>query len=214
MSDEKKGGTGGRPFAPPAIDQLNVPEEIPILPVRNTILFPGLIIPLAVGRPSSVRLLEHAVRTESYIGIVTQRDAAVDHPRAEDLYTVGTVARIIKTVRLADDNYNVVIQGLARIRIREFTRFEPFAQAKVDLLSEDGTRDVETEALAINLSATAKEVLRHMPNVPDEAASMLEGLTDPAQMTDLIAANMEISLAERQDILETLPLAERMRKVL
>lgn len=214
MSDDKKGGGVGKPFIPPSVDQLHIPEEIPILPVRNTILFPGLIIPLAVGRPSSVRLLEHAVKYESYIGIVTQRDAAVDHPRAEDLYTVGTVARIIKTVRLAEDNYNVVIQGLARIRIREFTRFEPFAQAKVEPLSVEHTRDVETEALAINLSATAKEVLRHMPNVPDEASSMLEEITDPAQMTDLIAANMEISLAERQDILETLPLAERMRKVL
>jgi ATP-dependent Lon protease len=208
MSDRSERGIGERR------DDLDFPEEIGILPVRNTILYPGLIIPLAVGRSGSVRLLEEVNKEDSFIGILTQKDPAEDNPREDDLYHVGTVARIIKTVKLAQDNYNVVIQGLARFRATKFIQYDPYMKVQMQVLKEDAPGDVETEALAINLKATAKEVIKHMPNVPDEAASMIEGLTDPGQMTDLIAANMEISIAERQEILETVGLNARMKLVL
>ena len=141
---------------------VEIPDQLPILPLRNSVLFPGSIIPIDVGRRKSVRLVEDAIAKERpVIGILTQKDARTEDPQAGDLYTVGCAARILKVIKLARDNYSVILQGVMRIRIDDITQNEPFLQARVSELRDIGgpRLDVESEALVPNLKETAKKLI-------------------------------------------------------
>lgn len=192
-------------------------QELAILPLRNTVLFPQVVVPLAVGRPKSVRLIEDAVKGEKPIAILTQRNADTDDPSFEDLYKIGTVARILKVVKIASDNYSVIIQGQARIRLDELTQEEPFFAGRFAYLEEeeqlDPAEQVEVEALFMNLKSTAKQVVKFIEEMPKEASQMVDGVNDPGQLCDFVAANMDITPEEKQSILETVNLKERLKMV-
>src|SRR5882757_8383972 len=127
---------------------VEVPEIISILPLRNSVLFPGSIIPIDVGRKKSVKLVEEAISKERpVIGIVTQRDARTEDPGATDLYSVGCAARILKVIKLAKDNFSVILQGVSRIRVVEYQQQEPFIVARVQALPDPTSSDVELDAL-------------------------------------------------------------------
>ena len=202
MSEEPKRG-----------DESREEQVLPILPLRNSVLFPQVVIPLAVGRPKSIRLIEDAVEKRALIAIVTQKRQEVDDPQEEDIYRTGTSARILKVVKIAGDNYSVIIQGQSRIRLNEVLSEEPFFQGRFEVLEEDQTKSVEVEALFRNLKETAKEVVRFIPEMPKEATQMVESVDDPGQLADFVAANMDISTEEKQDILETVSLPERLERV-
>lgn len=191
-------------------------QELSILPLRNTVLFPQVVVPLAVGRAKSVKLIEDAVQSEKPIAILTQKNADTDDPTQSDLYTVGTVARILKVVKIASDNYSVIIQGQHRIRLDELKQEEPFFIGHFKVLDEDEETDaeqVEIEALFMNLKSTAKQVVKFIPEMPKEASQMVDGVNDPGQLCDFVAANMDISTEEKQSILETVDLRERLKTV-
>ncbi len=191
-------------------------QEYSILPLRNTVLFPQVVVPLAVGRTKSVRLIEDAVQSEKPIAILTQKNPDEDDPSVDDLYHVGTVARILKVVKIASDNYSVIIQGQSRIRLNELNQEEPFFSGDFDHLDEEelaGTDQVEIEALFMNLKSTAKQVVKFIPEMPKEASQMVDGVNDPGQLCDFVAANMDISTEEKQAILETVNLKERLKTV-
>jgi len=188
--------------------------ELGILPLRNSVLFPGVIIPLAVGRPKSIRLLEEMVAADRPIAVVAQHKAEVDDPTEEQLFQVGTMARIVKVIKLSRDNYSVIVQGLSRVRILHWQHLEPYHKATFVEIPQEAGRDVELEALFINLRTTAKEVMKLMPEVPNEASNMLETVNEPGQLTDLIASNLEISTAEKQEILEMANVKLRLKRVL
>ncbi len=189
-------------------------EEIyPVLPLRNSVLFPQVVIPLAVGRMKSIRLIEEAVENKALIAIVTQRRQEVDDPSASEIYTVGTSARILKVVKIAADNYSVIIQGQSRITLKEVTQTEPFMRGAFEVTPEDRERSVEVEALFRNLKETAKEVVKYIPEMPKEAGQMVDSVDEPGQLCDFVAANMDISTEEKQEILETFDLKERLEKV-
>jgi len=201
---EQSGGELGR-----------LPGEMGILPLRNAVLFPGVIIPLAVGRPKSVRLLEEVVPQERPIAIVAQHRAETDDPEPGQLYTVGTAARIVKVIKLSRDNYSVIVQGLYRIRLKSWLAVDPYHRGVFEEVTpSEGSGDVETDALAINLRTTAKEVIKLMPEIPADASGMLDNVNDAGQLADLIASNLEISTAEKQEILETTEIQERLTRVL
>ncbi|MEL6182388.1 MAG: LON peptidase substrate-binding domain-containing protein, partial [Myxococcota bacterium] len=202
MSDNPKGHEG-----PGEI------KEFAILPLRNSVLFPQVVIPLAVGRPKSIRLIEDAVETKAPIAIVTQRLQETDEPTEKDIYTVGTSARILKVVKIAGDNYSVIIQGQQRVKLRRVLHEEPFMKGEFEVLPEDNPRSVEVEALFRNLKDTAKEVVRYIPEMPKEAGQMVDSVDDPGQLCDFVAANMDISTEEKQRILETVPLTDRLDMV-
>jgi ATP-dependent Lon protease len=191
------------------------PEEmlLPVLPLRNSVLFPQVVIPLAVGRPKSIRLIEDAVERRATIAIVTQRRQEVDDPTEGDIYALGTSARILKVVKIAGDNYSVIIQGQSRIRLKEVSQEEPFMQARFEVLPEDKARTVEVEALFRNLKDTAKEVVKFIPEMPKEAGQMVDSVDEPGQLCDFVAANMDIPTDEKQKILETVNLKERLEMV-
>lgn len=188
--------------------------NLPILPLRNTVLFPQVVIPLAVGRPKSVRLIEEAVAKELPIAILTQREGQVDDPTEGDLYHVGTSARIIKVVKIASDNYSVIIQGHQRLKLIKFDEDSEYLRGDFLVMSESSERDVEIDALFRNLKNTAKQVVKFIPEMPKEATQMVDGVSDPGQLCDFVAANMEVSIEEKQRILETVDLKDRLKQVL
>jgi len=201
---------------PESDDRPELPEQVSVLPLRNSVLFPGSIIPIDVGRPKSVKLIEEAIREERpIIGIVTQREARVEDPNDEDLHSVGCAARILKVIKLAKDNYSVILQGVMRIRIEEITTHDPFILARVTEITDvvAGT-ELESEALVANIKETAKKLISLVPELPREAATLLDSVNDPGQVADLVVSNLDIEPSEKQDVLESADVPDRLRKVL
>ncbi|HZL18285.1 MAG TPA: endopeptidase La [Polyangia bacterium] len=194
---------------------VEVPEVISILPLRNSVLFPGSIIPIDVGRKKSVKLVEEAISKERpVIGIVTQRDARTEEPGPGDLYMVGCAARILKVIKLAKDNFSVILQGVSRIRLLDVSGQDPFMTARVQALPDLPTNDVELDALVLNVKDVAKRVIKLMPELPKEASALVDSVVEPGQLSDVIISNLDVQVDEKQDVLETFDLKARLRKVL
>jgi ATP-dependent Lon protease len=194
---------------------VDIPDTLPILPLRNSVLFPGSIIPIDVGRRKSVRLVEDAIAKERpVIGILTQRDARTEDPTAGDLYTVGCAARILKVIKLAKDNFSVILQGVTRFEAQSFDGTEPFLSARVRAQPDPVSSDVELDALVMNLKDIAKRVVKLMPELPKEAGALVDSVTEAGHLADLITSNLELEVSEKQDVLETFDLKGRTRKVL
>jgi ATP-dependent Lon protease len=194
---------------------VDIPEILPILPLRNSALFPGSIIPIDVGRKKSVRLLEEMIGKEQpVIGVLAQRAASTEDPGDADLYSVGCAARVLKAIRLAKDNLSVVLQGVSRVRILEYSQHEPFITARVQAVPELHEPDVEIDALVLHLKHLAKRLVKLTPALPQEAAALFGMVPQPGQLADLIASNLDISAEEKQDALETFEIKLRLRKVM
>jgi len=194
---------------------VEIPDTLPILPLRNSVLFPGAIIPIDVGRRKSVRLVEDAIAKERpVIGILTQKDARTEDPGAGDLYMVGCAARILKVIKLAKDNFSVILQGVSRFEVSTFDGQEPFLSAKVRSVPDPTSSDVELDALVMNLKDIAKRVVKLMPELPKEAGALVDSVTEAGHLADLITSHLELEVGEKQDVLETFDLKTRTRKVL
>ena len=194
---------------------IEVPDIIPILPLRNSVLFPSSIIPIDVGRRKSVKLVEETVKKEKpFIGILTQKKAQVDDPGEGDMYTVGCAARILKVIKLAKDNFSVILQGVTRFRVTSFEEREPYLTASIQTIIDPTGSDVELDALALNLRDIAKRVIKLMPELPKEASALVDNVSDQGQLADLITSNLDIPIDEKQAILETFDIKTRLRKVL
>ncbi|HET7787071.1 MAG TPA: endopeptidase La [Myxococcales bacterium] len=203
------------PAAPGLINKEDIPSVLPILPLRNSVFFPGGVLPLAVGRQKTIALIKDAVRDDQVIGVVTQRKAEEEDPGAADLHQMGTVARIVKLLKMGEDNYSLVVQGLARFRVVELVQEHPYLKARIEPVDDKSTFDeVEIEALGINLKKLAREVIEMMPELPAAATELVESITQPGHLADLIAANVDVPIEEKQQVLETVDLKTRMKLVL
>ncbi len=222
MSDEKKKGgqsatamTSAMGPPPALINKDDIPQVLPILPLRNSVFFPGGVLPLAVGRQKTIALIKDAVRDDQLIGVVTQRRAEEEDPGASDLYAMGTVARIVKLLKMGEDNYSLVVQGLARFRVLDLVQETPYLKARVEPADDKtSAENVEVEALGINLKKLAREVIELMPELPAAATELVESITHPGHLADLIAANVDVPIEEKQAVLETVDLKARMKLVL
>lgn len=191
------------------------PEALPILPLRNSVLFPASVVPVNVGRPRSVRLIEEAFGGDRpTVGVVAQKAAEMEDPNFSDLYTMGTVARILKVIRLSSGNYSVVLQGVSRMRILEAIETRPTVRARIERIVEKPERDVEIEALMVHLRESARRLMTQLPQLPREAAQALDNVQEAGALADLVASNLPISTAHKQGVLELLDVRERLRKVL
>ena len=200
---------------PVLIDTKDIPQVLPILPLRNSVFFPAGVLPLAVGRQKTIALIKDAVRDEQLIGVVTQRRAEEEDPGVADLYTVGTVARIVKPLKMAEDSYSLVVQGLARVRVLALVKDTPYLKARIEAMEDRTPLDeVEVEALAISLKTLARELIELMPEPSSAATDLVESITHPGHLADLIAANVDVPIEEKQQVLETLDLKARMKFVL
>ncbi|MBL4819297.1 MAG: endopeptidase La [Deltaproteobacteria bacterium] len=193
---------------------ISLPSELPILPLRNSVFFPGAVMPLTIGRNKTIRLIEEATQEKSLLGIVTQKAPEIDDPASGDLYQVGTVARIIKLARTGKDGFNIVVEGLTRFRIDEYTQQDPFFIAKITALPDEDVNDVQVEALSLNLRNTAREVIDLLPEIPVMAKQLLDSIVAPGHLADLITANIDATIEEKQEVLEQVVLPKRLTKVL
>jgi ATP-dependent Lon protease len=193
-------------------------ETLPILPLRNSVVFPASVVPINVGRSRSVRLVEELLgQDRPVVGIVSQRDADVDEPGFGDLFEVGTVARVVKVIRLGPSNYSVVLHGLARMKMVQPAGLEPYMRAKVKRVHEDMERDAELDGLGTSLRDSMREVLNLMPTLPKETSGILENVRETGALADLVASNLTLeqaSVADKQRILETFDAKARVRGVL
>ena len=195
---------------------VSVPEVLSILPLRDTVLFPQAILPLAAGREASVRLIEDAVRTGRLIGLFGQRDPSHEDPQESDLYRVGTVATIHKMAKQPDGTVRVVVQGLARVRIVEMTQRRPFLQARVEQVVDitPAAGDLEAEALERNASTLFRQVVELSPFLPDELAGVMQNVTGPGAIADAIAASLpSLNTQVKQELLETESVKARLARL-
>ena len=192
----------------------DAPERLPLLPLRNSVLFPASVVPVNVGRPRSVRLIEESFgRDRPTIAVATQHTADVKDPTFDQIFRLGTVARVLKVIRLSSGNYSVVLQGICRMEIREWHGREPFLRATVERIHEAPLRDVEIDALAAHLRQSARRLLELLPNLPRELHGVLENVQDAGALADLVASNLIVTPKAKQEVLELLEIRERLRKV-
>src|SRR5215831_19304178 len=188
-------------------------DAVIIVPVRNTVLFPGMVLPISVGRPASVAAAQHALREQRQIGLLLQRDQAVDDPRSGDLYRVGTVANLVRYVTAPDGNHHLICQGEQRFQIMDFLEGWPFLVARVARIPEPTSRSPEIEAYFLNLRRQTAEALQLLPQAPPELLAAVQSIQSPAQLADLAAAYMDLKPEDKQEILETIEITARMEKV-
>ncbi len=205
---------------PPAVpprseEEVQFGDELPVLPIRNAVLFPGAVAPFDVGREKSVALVEDIDNLASpVIAIFAQRDPSTDDPGHDDLYPVGCAARVLKALKHSSGNYSLILQGLTRIRLDHVTANAPYLKAKIRKLEEEPVSDVEAEALAMSLRDIAKQVIHLMPELPREAASLIDSIQAPGALADLVAANLDAPVEEKAQLIETVETKDRIRKVL
>jgi len=190
-------------------------DELPVLPIRNAVLFPGAVAPFDVGREKSVALVEDVDNlTAPVIAIFAQRDPSTDDPGKDDLHHVGCAARVLKALKHSSGNYSLILQGLTRIRLDTMTQTGPYLKAKVSRLPEQNAADDEAEALSMSLRDIAKQVIQLMPELPREAGSLIDSIQAPGALADLVAGNLDAPVDEKASLLEMIDVKERIRKVL
>jgi ATP-dependent Lon protease len=203
------------PPRPQDEDAVQFGDELPVLPIRNAVLFPGAVAPFDVGREKSVALVEDVDNLPApVIAIFAQKDPSTDDPGSEDLHNVGCAARVLKALKHSSGNYSLILQGLVRIRLDSVTQAGPYLKAKVKRLEEAGLEDDEAEALSMSLRDIAKQVIQLMPELPREAGSLIDSIQAPGALADLVAANLDAPVEEKAQLLETIDVKERIRKVL
>lgn len=194
----------------------DIPGILPVLPLRNTVLFPGVVIPITVGRDKSIHLIREAYKSDKIIGVLTQRDGAVEDPEAHEMYDTGTVAMILKMLRMPDGSTTAIIQGKKRFRIREFTQSVPYFKAAVEIISDirPATNDKEFTALVDNVRELSLEIINESPHLPTEAGFAIKNIESPSFLINFISSNLNVDVNEKQKILEEKDLKERATTVL
>jgi ATP-dependent Lon protease len=207
MSEKKKPA--------PVEDEVEFSDELPVLPIRNAVLFPGAVAPFDVGREKSVALVEDVHNlTSPIIAIFAQRDPSTDDPGLDDLYPVGCAARVLKALKHSSGNYSLILQGLTRIRLESMSQTAPYLRAKISRIDTPTNEDVEAEALAMSLRDVAKQVIQLMPELPREAGALIDSIQAPGALADLVAANLDAPVDEKAQLIETVEVKERIRRVL
>lgn len=193
-----------------------VPEILPILPLRNTVLFPGVVIPITVGRDKSIQLIKDYNKGDKTIGVVAQKSDSTEEPTGDDLYRVGTVAHIIKMLRMPDGNTTIIIQGKKRFRIEEYIQSEPYHKARVSAFDESRPpkNDKEFQAIISNLKETSVQIVKISPNIPSDAGFAINNIDSPTFLVNFISSNMNAKTEDKQKMLEVANLKERSLLVL
>jgi ATP-dependent Lon protease len=190
------------------------PDGLILIPVRNLVLFPGMVTPVSIGRERSIAAAQEAARSERPVGILLQRNAAAEQPGPDDLHQVGTAANIVRYVTGQDSSHHIVCQGLQRFHVLEFLPAFPFLAARVQMLPEENESRPAIEALLLELKRRANEIMGLLPQVPPELARSMEAIGSASGYADFVAGLMDIGVDEKQNVLETIDLEERLEKVL
>lgn len=206
-------------LSPEDEEQMNseeIPEELAILPLRNAVLFPGVVIPITVGRDKSINLVKDAYRNERVIGVVSQKDPIIEDPVFEDLNAVGTVARILKILQMPDGNTTVIIQGKKRFHLKEMTQYDPYFKAKVASFEKEVVLPTNKNfhALIQSLKDLSLQIVQKSPHIPSEASFAIKNIESPAFLVNFVSSNLNIKMMEKQKLLEISDMVERAKAVL
>jgi ATP-dependent Lon protease len=191
-------------------DEQEIPSELPLLPLRNTVLFPGVVIPITVGRDKSIKAVNDAYKADKLVGVVAQKDSNVEEPLVTDLENIGTVAKIIKLIKMPDGGTTVIIQGRKRFAIEAITSEDPYFKATITLLEEIKYKgDPNLEAIIGSVKDLAAQIIGLSPNIPSEAGIILKNIENPSFLVHFVSSNLNCELKEKQKLLEISDLKER-----
>jgi ATP-dependent Lon protease len=212
-NEERKAAASAAPGGPTALKPLPA-DALILIPMRSTVLFPGVISPITVGRAASVAAAQEAVRSEKRVGFLLQRDAQKNDVRPDDLYWVGTAGQVVRYITGAEGTHHLVVQGLSRFRVLEFLEGWPFLVARVETVKQDEAVTPEIEARLLQLKEQAVEAIQLLPNAPEELAVVVQQITSAALLADMVANLLDVKNEDKQDLLETFDLKRRLDKVL
>jgi ATP-dependent Lon protease len=194
---------------------LVIPDELPILPLRNTVLFPGVVLPITVGRDKSIQAVNEAYKINKLVGVVAQKDSNVEDPAVADLEVIGTIAKVVKLIKMPDGGTTVIIQGKRRFRIKAITSEDPFFKAQIEELKEEIiTKDDNFNALAGSIKDLASHIIQLSPNIPSEASIILKNIENPSFLIHFVSNNLNSEIKEKQRLLETENIKERAELLL
>ncbi|MFM7727282.1 MAG: LON peptidase substrate-binding domain-containing protein, partial [Flavobacteriales bacterium] len=187
-----------------SMHQQEVPEILAILPLRNTVLFPGVVIPITVGRDKSINLIKDAYKGDKIIGVIAQRDVSIEDPVLEDLHKIGTVANVLKMLRMPDGNTTIIIQGKRRFEIQEQVQVDPYITCRVKAIPEIpiSADDKEFMATVASLKDLALQIIQNSPNIPSDAAFAIRNIESPSFLINFISSNMNLDVMKKQELLE------------
>ena len=196
-------------------EAIKIPDVLPVLPLKDLVIFPFIIVPLSVSREKSINAVDQALAENRVIMLTAQKDFQNEDPAEDDLYRVGTVAIIMRMLKLPDGRIRILVQGLSRARIDYFIQTAPFFKAKITRIEETTTKDrgLETEALIRAVKQNLDRAVGLGKNISPEVMVIAANLDDPARLTDLAASNLDLKLEEAQQILETMDPVERLKRV-
>jgi ATP-dependent Lon protease len=191
-------------------DNIEIPEEISLLPLRNTVLFPGVVLPITVGRDKSIKAVTDAYKGNKLVGVVAQKDSTIEDPAFKDLESVGTIAKIVKQIKMPDGGTTIIIQGKTRFRIQSLLTEDPYFKAKIETLEEsEPPKEQDFEAYVSNIKDLATEIIQLSPNIPTEASIILRNIESPAFLIHFVSSNLNTDIKEKQQLLEINDIKER-----
>ena len=184
-------------------DEQAIPTELPLLPLRNTVLFPGVVIPITVGRDKSIKAVNDAYKTDKLVGVVSQKDSSVEEPTVSDLVDIGTIAKIVKLIKMPDGGTTIIIQGKKRFKTDEITSDDPYFKAKITVLEDEPLADdSDFDAMVGSIKELAAQIIQLSPNMPSEASIILKNIENPAFLIHFVSSNLNSTLVEKQRLLE------------
>ncbi len=182
---------------------IEVPAELPLLPLRNTVLFPGVVLPITVGRDKSIKAVNDSYKSDKLIGVVAQKDSSIEDPTVSDLEDVGTVAKIVKLIKMPDGGTTIIIQGKKRFKLTAIVSEDPYFKAQIETLKEEeAPKDEDFEAYVSNIKDLASQIIQLSPNIPSEASIILKNIENPSFLIHFISSNLNTELNEKQKLLE------------
>jgi len=191
------------------------PDILPILPLKNTVLFPGIVTPITVGRDKSIRAVQKAYEESRYIGVLSQKDVKIESPTSRDLYKVGTIARILKLLKMPDGSTTAILQGRKRFMLEEIETEEPYMLGRVVTLEYDPIKNkLEFRAMISSVRDAARHIIELSPQIPSEAVVMLKNINNDNFLLNFISSNLGIQLNQKQEILELSNLKEKASQIL
>ncbi|HLX37821.1 MAG TPA: LON peptidase substrate-binding domain-containing protein, partial [Candidatus Binataceae bacterium] len=195
------------------VSRVEIPDVLPVLPLRGIVIFPSQIHPFLVSRASSLRLIDNVGQGNRIIALAAQKNPEEENPGPEGVFQRATAVRILKMLRYPDQSVRVLVRGLARLQLLDFTQREPFFEAKVRRLSDDLANDKEIDALQTHLVSQFSKFVSLVPYLPDELQGIAMGVREPGRLTDLVASYLKIAVEEAQDLLSTTDVRQRLEKL-
>jgi len=193
----------------------NIPDTLPMMPVRDIVIFNEMLLPLFVGRDKSIRAVEHAVSSDGLLLLATQKDPSVEDPEPEEIFTVGTVGRILRMLKLPDGRVKTLVQGIAKAKIVKYVKNKSLYKVKIEIIKEGTSKeiDLESEALMRNVREHSEKILALRGELTGDISTILESINDPGKLADIVASNLKLKIIEAQDLLEQIDPVNRLKKV-